>query len=152
MKKTTLYTLLFLFVTVTSFSQKMNRDKIKLLKTSFITEALDLTLTEAEKFWPVYNLYNDKIQTAKFNLEYTLYRDIKNNGGINSISDEKATEIIASTIELEKQLSENKIQMTKELSKVLPPKKIIKLYKAEKDFNRRILQEYGKRKRMQGNK
>ena len=150
MKKTTIYTLLFFFISVASFSQKMNREKIKLLKTSFITEALDLTPSEAEKFWPVYNLYNDKIQTAKVNLEFTLFRDLKNNGGIDAISDEKATEIIASTIELERQLSDSKIKMTKELSKVLPPKKIIKLYKAEKDFNRRILQEYGRRKRMQG--
>ena len=150
MKKTILYTLLFLFISVTAFSQHMNREKIKLLKTSFITDALDLTSSEAEKFWPVYNLYNDRIQNVKYNLEFTLFRDINNSGGIDAISDKKATDIIASTIKLEKQLSDSKIELTNELSKVLPPKKIIKLYKAEKDFNRRILQEYGRRKKMQG--
>ena len=150
MKKTTIYTFLFLFISVTAFSQHMNREKIKLLKTSFITDALDLTSSEAEKFWPVYNLYNDRIQNVKYNLEFTLFRDINNSGGIDAISDKKATDIIASTIKLEKQLSDSKIELTNELSKVLPPKKIIKLYKAEKDFNRRILQEYGRRKKMQG--
>lgn len=150
MKKTTIYTFLFLFISVTAFSQHMNREKIKLLKTSFITDALDLTSSEAEKFWPVYNLYNDRIQSAKVNLEFTLFRDLKNKGGIDAISNEEASEIIASTIKLEKQLSASKIELTNELSKVLSPKKIIKLYKAEKDFNRRILQEYGRRKKMQG--
>ena len=151
MKKTLLYTLLFLFISVTAFSQKMNREKIKLLKTSFITDALDFTSSEAEKFWPVYNLYNEKIQKTKFNLETSLYRNINNSGGIDEISEERAIELLELTMELEKQLSDSKIEMTKELSKVIPPKKVIKLHKAEKDFNKRILQEYGRRKKMQGN-
>lgn len=151
MKKTLLYTLLFLLISVTAFSQKKNHEKIKLLKTSFITDALDFTPSEAEKFWPIYNLYNEKIQKTKYNLETSLYRNLNNNGSIEDISDEKAIELLDLTMELEEQLSNNKIEMTKELIKVIPPKKVIKLHKAEKDFNRRILQEYGRRKKMQGN-
>ncbi|MFD1292434.1 sensor of ECF-type sigma factor [Lutibacter holmesii] len=148
--KKTIYTLLFLLITISVFSQHKNREKIKSLKTSFITEALSLTPSEAEKFWPIYNLYNNKIKDDKMKLEFTLFRDLKNKGGIDVISNEEANELIAEATQLEKNISDNKIKMTQELSKVLPPKKIIKLYKAEKDFNRRILQEYGRRKKMQG--
>lgn len=151
MKKTLLYTLFFLTISFTGFSQQMNREKIKLLKTSYITDALDLTQEEAEKFWPVYNKYTDKIQKAKFQLESQYFRDIRNSGGIDSISEEKAKEILKASITLEKEISNNKVELMNELTQVLPAKKIIKLQKAERDFNRRVLQEYGKRKRMQGN-
>ena len=36
-------------------NSKPNREKIKAMKVGFITEKLDLTTAEAQKFWPVYN-------------------------------------------------------------------------------------------------
>ena len=44
---------------ILSFSQG-NRDKIKTLKIAFITEKLDLSEQEAQKFWPIYNKYDKK--------------------------------------------------------------------------------------------
>lgn len=150
MKKTLLYTLFLLIISFAGFSQQMNREKIKLLKTSYITDALDLTQDEAEKFWPVYNKYTDKIQKSKFQLESQFFKNIRNSGGIDSISEEEASKILEASIALEKEISSDKVEMMNALKKVLPAKKIIKLQKAERDFNRRVLQEYGKRKRMQG--
>jgi len=131
-------------------AQQMNREKINLLKTSFITNALDFTPSEAEKFWPVYNLYTDKIQQLKFSLEGGLHRKIRSSGGIDNLSEEKAIEFLDQSLLIEKEISANKIELIETLKKILPAKKIIKLQKAEKDFNRTILQEYGRRKRMQG--
>lgn len=150
MKKILLYFSFLLFISVTAQAQQMNREKIKLLKTSFITDALDLTSDEAEKFWPIYNLYTDKITKAKFSVEANMYRQIKNSGGIDNISEEQAQEFIDKSVLVEKEISSNKIALFESLSGVLTAKKIIKLQKAEKDFNRQILQEYGRRKRMQG--
>ena len=44
---------------ILSFSQG-NRDKIKTLKIAFITEKLDLSEQEAQKFWPVYNAFEEE--------------------------------------------------------------------------------------------
>ncbi len=57
MKNILLILVVFVFTTTTVEAQKMNRERIKLLKISYITDAINLTPTEAEKFWPVYNLY-----------------------------------------------------------------------------------------------
>jgi hypothetical protein len=35
------------------------QEKIQALKIAFITQKLKLTPAEAEKFWPVYNQYNN---------------------------------------------------------------------------------------------
>ena len=150
MKKTPLYITLFLLFTFTMQAQQMNKEKMKLLKTSYITDALDLTPNEAEKFWPVYNLYTDKIQKARFALESSNHRQIKNAGGINNISEEHAQEFINKSIASEKDIYINKVGLLEDLSGILSAKKIVKLQKAERDFNRQILQEYGKRKRMKG--
>lgn len=147
---------IFLFVSVVflSFSainaQQMNREKINLLKTSYITDALDFTSAEAEKFWPVYNSYTHKIQDLKLSIEGGQHRKMRSTGGIDNLSEEKATELLNRSIEVEKEISKNKVELIEALKKILSAKKIIKLQKAEKDFNRTILQEYGRRKRMHG--
>ena len=51
-------TLLFIVITMSAFSQKKEkRERIKTLKIAFITEKLELTETEAQKFWPIYNAH-----------------------------------------------------------------------------------------------
>ena len=42
-------------------------EKIQALKIAFITQKLHLTSAEAEKFWPVYNEYNDEIKNLRVN-------------------------------------------------------------------------------------
>ncbi len=151
--KKILFILFALTVTTNAvFAQQMqkNREKIKVLKTSYITTSLDLTSKEAEQFWPVYNLYSTKIQKLKMQLEGGLQREIKFAGGIDNLSNTKAQKLIDKSILFEQQIVDNKVKMVQELSKIISAKKIIMLKKSERDFNRRILQEYGKRRRPQG--
>lgn len=149
MKKIFLYITFFVLITVSANAQKMNKEKMKLLKTSYITDAVDLTPSEAEKFWPIYNLYTNKIMTTKSSSESDFRKKLKNVGGINNITEQDAQKFLNSLLLSEEVIYTNKVTLLKELSKVLSAKKIIKLQKAEKDFNRQILQEYGKRRRMQ---
>jgi len=69
MKKSLIIVALILFAISSVFAQKMNRQKIKLLKTAFISEAIYLKPNEAEKFWPIYNLYMEQLQESKFKIE-----------------------------------------------------------------------------------
>lgn len=139
----------FVLASTTIEAQKMNRERIKLLKTSYITDAINLTPTEAEKFWPVYNLYTKEIQILKRSLDVEMHRKIKLAGGIENISEIEAQKALDQMLSLEQQIGDNKINMIKDLSKIISAKKIVKLQRAERDFNRQILQEFGRRKRMQ---
>ncbi|MEO6220227.1 MAG: hypothetical protein ABIO81_07350 [Ginsengibacter sp.] len=42
-----------------------SRERIQALKIAFITQKLDLTTDEAQKFWPVYNQYEQEIRGIK---------------------------------------------------------------------------------------
>lgn len=141
--------LCFILFSVGALAQgKMNKNRIDLLKISFITEEIDLTPEEAQQFWPIYNKYTDKIHEARQELERGIQREIKQSGGIDNLSEEKSKEIVERFIALEETMSVNKISMTKALRSVISSNKIIKLQIAERNFNRRMLQEYGKRRRM----
>ena len=70
MKKLILLSLLFL-LTFNGFSQHKEREeRIKTLKIAFITERLAFTETEAQKFWPIYNAFeeeNNKLRRDSYN-------------------------------------------------------------------------------------
>ncbi|MCF6169136.1 sensor of ECF-type sigma factor [Lutibacter sp.] len=149
MKKLLLLVYIILLTTNTTFSQQQNRQKIKALKTAHITEALNLTPTEAEKFWPIYNMYIIKIQALKRSLEGGIQHKVQLAGGIDFISNKEAQKLIDEAILIEQQITDNKIRLVKELSNIISAKKIIQLKKAERDFNRRILREFGKRRKLQ---
>lgn len=149
MKKTTLllFAILLTSITVLAQQRQMNRKKITVLKTTYITNALELTPKEAQNFWPIFNMYNNKIQTLKMSLEGGIHRKIKQHGGIENITKENALKLIDEIILLEQKITNNKVELIQELNKIISAKKIIKLKKAQQDFNRQILHEYGKRKR-----
>ena len=150
MKNALLILTILMFATGSADAQKMNRTKMKLLKTSYITDAINLSPTEAEKFWPVYNLYTDNIQQLKRSLDVEIRQAINLAGGIENISESDAKNTLDHMLTLEQQIGDNKIKLITELSKIISAKKIVTLQKAEKDFNRQILQEFGRRNRMQG--
>ena len=150
MKKTLLILFVLMFSINSVQSQRMNKERIKLLKTSYLTEALDLSSDEAEKFWPIYNKYSNKIQKLKFSLEGGMIRNIKQAGGIENISESDAQKLIATAITSEQQITEYKTEMLNKLSNIISAKKLLKLHKAERDFNRKLLHEFGKRRRLQG--
>ena len=41
------------------------KDKIEAMKIGFLTQRLNLTPEEAQKFWPVYNRFNDEMERVR---------------------------------------------------------------------------------------
>jgi len=148
MKKIITLFVLFLLGINLLQAQQMQRQRIKALKTSYITNALNLTPKEAEQFWPVYNLYTQKIQALKMDSEISTQKQIRLAGGIDYITNEQAKILIAKSLKIEQQVTDAKINMVKELSSIISAKKILLLKKSERNFNRKMLQELGKRRRM----
>ena len=87
-------------------------EKIQSLKIAFITQKLQLTTDEAEKFWPIYNQYDNEMRNAQVN---------GRNPGVPPLeTEEKLLNI------------RKKYQSTFE--KVISPQKLNKLFNAETDF------------------
>ena len=106
--------ILIVFVMLGSFSgikaqggDDTRAEKIQALKIAFISNKLQLTPEEAEKFWPVYNQYDNEIRSLP-------------KGGDAIATEEKLLNI------------RKKYQSSFE--KVIGPQKLNKLFNAERDF------------------
>ncbi|WGF92477.1 hypothetical protein [Aequorivita marisscotiae] len=132
--------ILFFILASTVQAQDGKHEKIKALKTAYITEALALTPTEAEKFWPIYNSYHEKFHALRVKERTEIFGKLRN--GLGALTDAEANELIDKNLAIEASELELRKQMTAELRKVISPKKIISLKKAEDDFKRELFERY----------
>ncbi|MCF6348131.1 MAG: sensor of ECF-type sigma factor [Flavobacteriaceae bacterium] len=139
MKKLVLSLVILLFTTITVVAQGINRDRIKALKTAHITNALSLTSIEAEKFWPVYNEFDQKIHQIKIVKTRQLTRKIQLAGGIEKLSEAEADAVLREFIEIDFNIANEKKKLHKNLTGIISSKKMIKLLKAEQSFNKELL-------------
>ena len=131
---------IMLFCAIGIQAQEGKHEKIKTLKTAYITDKLELTSSEAEKFWPIYNNYAEKFHTLRVQEHKEIYKKLRD--GLDKVTDTEANEMIDKNLSIEASMLELNKQMTIELRKVVSPKKIILLKKVENDFKRELLERY----------
>ena len=140
-----LFPILFLLLSFTFYGQndkfKEKREQIKAMKISFLTSELDLTPSEAEKFWPLYNTYDDKQFELRHIKMKGIFKRMQNNE-LDKLSEKDATALLNQIEDNEEDLFNLRRKFIISLKGVLPSVKIIKLKKAEEDFGRKLLQQY----------
>jgi Spy/CpxP family protein refolding chaperone len=139
----TILIILFLLSIPTFAQQEMSekKEQIKALKVGFITNELSLTTEEASKFWPIYNAFDDK----QFELRHQKMKAFKarmDDEALDKMSEKEAAALLAQMENNEDELCQLRKKFIANLRGVLPAKKIIKLKKAEDNFNRKLLQQY----------
>lgn len=117
------------------------REKIKAYKVSFLTTELELTSAEAEKFWPVYNAFDDKQYELRHEKMKT-YLSKLDDDKLNSMSEKDAATLLCQIESTDKELYLLREKYISNLKKILSHKKILKLKKSEDDFNRKLLKQY----------
>ncbi len=150
MKKIIVFSVIALVFSVFVSAQPRDKDhedrweKYRSEKVAFLTSTLELTPTEAQKFWPVYNqLEKERWEAQKLRREM----------------EEKV-------LEAEETMSDNKIkQLTREFAgsmqkeanmlvnynerflEILPAGKVLKLYKAENEFRMYMIKKFRDRRK-----
>lgn len=137
--------LTFIFACFTFFLQAQDRnehhDKIKAYKVAYITEKLDLSESEAQKFWPIYNDFSEKMMELHREERFKIKKRISDLGGIEKLSESEAKEILDKINSVEKQRIELKTTFSKKIVKFLSYKKMLTLEVAEHEFNRKLLRK-----------
>lgn len=142
MKTKFLLPFLLLFVSTVSFSQgfRGKKEKVKALKVAYITDELNLTTEEAQRFWPIYNAFDDK-QAELRHEKMKAILDRFEPGSVEKLSEKDASSLLVQMEIIEETLFALRKKFIKELQSVLPAKKITRLKKAEDDFNRQLLRQ-----------
>ncbi len=144
--KLQIITIFLLFQSLLGNAQNTENENIRALKVVFITEQLELSSKEAEKFWPIYNLYSGKEFNLRIIETRKLRQQIVKSGGINAISDSEADDILKKLLNIENEITANKNEMYLKLKPIISSKKLLKLQIAEIEFNKKVLEELRKKR------
>lgn len=120
----------------------MRKEKMESMKIAFLTQKLDLTPDEAQKFWPVYN----EFQKKREELHKKRREETKSaKGNLDSLSDKQ----IEAFVDGEMAFRQKNLDLEKEyhgkFKSVLPIRKVAKLYRAEDMFARHLLEQISDR-------
>ncbi|HEY0668238.1 MAG TPA: hypothetical protein VGD22_08700 [Sphingobacteriaceae bacterium] len=113
-----------------------NHEEIQAIKAAYITKKVDLTNEESKAFWPVYNAY----QKEFVQLIHQRRENIKSRGG-------NTTAKLDDDFNFEERILELKKKYRSEFSRILPPEKVLTLYRAERDWKEYLIQELKARKK-----
>ena len=150
MKIKMLLPLLLLF-SVSLFAQgdkdkKEKREQIKALKVSFLTTELKLTADESEKFWPVYNAYEEKQYKIRHDKMRQIIKKI-DEVGTDKMSDKDALSYLNQFEDADEELFNLRKKLVADLKPIIGSARILKLKKAEDDFNKKLLHKYKENKK-----
>jgi hypothetical protein len=150
MKISKILPLLIAFISLNVIAQdgpiiRKKKEQIKALKVAFITNELALTSDEAIKFWPLFNAFEEKQQEIK-KQKLKGYLKRVDDGSFDNLSEKEATTMLAQMESTEDELYQLKKKFISNLKGIISPIKILKLKKAEENFNRKLLQQYRDRK------
>jgi len=110
------------------------RERVEALRTAYITRHLNLTPTEAQQFWPLYN----EFQTKEDSLENVI-GDTKFNR-METMSDKELEVLIENRFKSEEARLKLRREYYEKLKKVLPVRKIALLQRTERDFRRELVE------------
>jgi hypothetical protein len=117
------------------FEEAMTRMKAE--RVSFLTDKLQLSVEEAEKFWPVYNEYISKREEMMWGKREKMPR----NFDPGQLSDEEMNKMLNDILDQEIKLAELKKEYFIRLKEVLPIRKVLKLQRVEQEFMNHMLNQ-----------
>jgi hypothetical protein len=106
------------------------RDKIQADKKLLVATNMDLTESEAQGFWPLYDQYQKDLQQINQRLANLLegyVADFRQ----KSLTDEKAKQLVAEAVAIEQAEAQLKSTYAPQLSKVLPVRKVARYLQIE---------------------
>ena len=114
-------------------------DKLKADKKLIVSKYMDLTESEAQSFWPVYEAYQKDLDQIheRLRLSLTSYAaDYRN----KSLTDEKAKKLLDEWIALEQDEVKQRTAFIPKVTKALPAKKAARYLQIENEY--RVLLRY----------
>lgn len=135
MRKLAIYVLMFLLA-LPAMAQKgdksdYDKEKLESAKVAFITQRLDLSPEQAEKFWPVYHQHNKQKRSLMKEIDGLAEKG-------EGMTNEEATGLMERKFEIQQEILDLEKEFLKKIVKVISPVQAIKLDDVNKDFARHI--------------
>jgi len=104
------------------------RDAMKSEKKAFIAVNMELTEAEGEKFWPVYDGFQEELEKVTKRLGDLIGAYAKD---YKALSDEKAQQLVAESLAIDEEKNNFRKEYVSKFEAVLPSKKVMRYYQLE---------------------
>ncbi|MGB0837280.1 MAG: hypothetical protein ACPGRE_04215 [Flavobacteriaceae bacterium] len=115
-------------------------EKIRTLKIAYISDQMNFSEEEAERFWPIYNRY-DRLKNENRQKTSKFIKSISPDRDFESISESDAKKLLVYMKSSRLTDFEYDQKMTEEISDLIGYKKTVQLYHIERDFNRKLFKK-----------
>ncbi|NEM97245.1 hypothetical protein [Pontibacter burrus] len=125
--------LTFAGTTALAQDNRQSNERVEAAKVAFLTDKMELTADQAQKFWPLYNEYESRRRDLMKSYRSGYRQDV------DALSDQEAKARIDGMFATrEKELALEQEYAAKYL-RVISYKQLIKLYRGERDFTKLLL-------------
>lgn len=133
------YLIILLLMVLSSISyaqrpqeQRYDKEKFEAARVAFITNRLDLKPEQAEKFWPLFNKYNEERESLMRKMSSI------NKESEGSISENQAKQLIDQRFSVQSDMLKLDQKFMADITKVISHKQAVALGGANRDFIRQI--------------
>lgn len=146
MKKIIILCLSLLWVSSVAWAQDEAeaRRKIESARIALITERLDLSPDQAEKFWPIYREYYQQRDALRKD-----FQDARGNVSRENLTEEESQRLLQLGMKMKEQQLTLEKKYSERLTNIISSRQLLALRKAEDDFRRMLLERLEKRREMQ---
>ena len=113
-------------------------EKFQAEKVAFLTQKMDLTVEEAQVFWPVYNEYSKASEQAHKEMMAAVGKVHK----CAELTDAETAAAIDELLAAQKKENDLMAQYTEQFKKVLPIKKVAAFFAAEDAFRKHLFRQF----------
>ncbi len=129
-------TLLFVFtlmgVANAQRPQSFDKEKLEAARVAFITNRLDLKPEQAEKFWPLFNQFNESRNQLMGEISTI------NRNSVGETNESKAKEMIKERLVLQQKLLDLEKDFMDNITKVIQPSQALKLGGVNREFTKQV--------------
>lgn len=137
------YIILVLLMAFSAQAQPGKRmERIHAIKVAYLTDKLQLTSEQSEKFWPIYNRYEEE--------RFAIGRKYRKEAIGEGKTPEEAMRSIDDDIEMQEKMLELRKKYKEEFLKVISPKQLATLVESEREFKKLLLQQLKERRENRG--
>ncbi len=136
-----------LLILTFGFSQAQNKklERVKALRVAFISNKLELSPDEAQRFWPIFNQFEAKQTELRMQKKILMFKLQPENAA--NLSEKELNKILADSEDIEGELQNNRKKFVKDLQGVIPTQKILMLKQLEEEFKKTLLNQFKNRMR-----
>jgi hypothetical protein len=127
-------------------SARQDSEKVEALRVAFMTEALKLTTSEAEVFWPMMREHQLEMKSAQTEMD-SLRSNMQES---SQLTDAECWALLEHIQELQVEEITARGSWVKEVAEILGPQRAVQLPFLEERFRRRIFQELQNRSNHKG--